>query len=187
MLGLNKISQFTSYWKNKGFEILLICSLLFLGIFAFWYWISGKKGTYSKDTYFVLPTTQLKKNKAPQESKGEIECRKVLQNLFNKPFAKERPDFLRNPVTGGNFNLELDCYNKELSLAVEYNGAQHYKFIPYFHRNNDHFMAQKYRDDMKRRLCKENFVNLIEVPYTIKINDIKKFLKEECIKLGYSF
>ena len=81
--------------------------------------------------------TEEQKRGPPQESKGEKECRKVLENLFNKPFSKSRPDFLRNPVTGGNFNLELDCYNQELSLAVEYNGIQHYKYVPYFHRNND--------------------------------------------------
>lgn len=189
MLGLNKISQFTNYWQNKGFEIVIIISFLFLGGCALIYWLSGRKGTYSKDGYFVLPqknNTEEQKRGPPQESKGEKECRKVLENLFNKPFSKSRPDFLRNPVTGGNFNLELDCYNQELSLAVEYNGIQHYKYVPYFHRNNDHFMAQKYRDDMKRRLCKENYVNLIEVPYTIKNHNIRKFIKEECIKLGYS-
>ena len=46
-------------------------------------------------------------------------------------------------------------------------------------------MTQKYRDDMKKRICKENNINLIEVPYTIKINDIEKYIIENCKKLGY--
>ena len=150
----------------------------------------GKKGTYSKDGYiknttFTSPTVSKNKG-APKESKGEIECRKVLTQLFKKPFRKERPDFLRNPVTGGNFNLELDCYNEDLRLAVEYNGIQHYKYVPYFHRNNDHFLTQKYRDDMKRRLCNENKVNLIEVPYSVKIEDIRPFLINAIERLGYN-
>jgi len=121
----------------------------------------------------------------PKESKGESECRYVLEKIFRKPFKSSRPDFLRNPVTGGRFNLELDCYNPELNLALEYNGIQHYKFIPYFHRNHEHFINQKYRDDLKRRLCKDNGITLIEVPYTVKLHDIASFLQKECKLNGF--
>ena len=43
-----------------------------------------------------------------------------LQNRFNKPFPKSRPNFMFNSVTGEN--LELDMFNKELLLACEYDG-----------------------------------------------------------------
>ena len=66
-------------------------------------------------------------------SKGETECRKVLEKLFRKTFPNERPDFMFNSNT--NHNLELDMYNRDLRLACEYNGIQHSKYIPYFHRN----------------------------------------------------
>ena len=72
MLGLNKISQFTNYWQNKGFEIVIIISFLFLGGCALIFWLSGRKGTYSKDGYFVLPqrnNTEEQKRGPPQESK----------------------------------------------------------------------------------------------------------------------
>ena len=72
-----------------------------------------------------------------------------------------------------------------MRLAVEYNGAQHYKYIPYFHRNKEHFMNQKYRDDMKRRICKENGIMLVEVPYTVKIDDIYGYLQKELRRLGF--
>ena len=187
------ISKLNRIWQNKGFEITLCLSIAFILIFGLYHFIMGKKGTYSKSNYYHnlpsksynSPTQQYKSRNAPIESKGEGECRKVLQSIFRKPFTSQRPDFLRNPVTGGNFNLELDCYNEELQLAVEYNGIQHYKYVPYFHRNNDHFMTQKYRDDMKRRICKENNINLIEVPYTVKIGDIRQFIIDNCKKLGY--
>jgi hypothetical protein len=81
--------------------------------------------------------------------------------------------------------LELDCFNSDLKLAVEYNGIQHYKFTPYFHKNNEHFLNQKYRDFMKRALCKETGINLIEVPYTVKNDKIYNFLKLELLKKGY--
>lgn len=109
-------------------------------------------------------------------SKGEQECRKVLEQIFERPFPKQRPDFLANHITGEGNNLELDCYNADLGIAVEYNGRQHYNYVPYFHKNHDQFVNQKYRDDMKRRLCAENKVILIEVPYTIAHKNIKKYL-----------
>ena len=121
----------------------------------------------------------------PKDSKGELECRRVLQKIFRKPFDKARPDFLRNPVTGGNFNLELDCYNPELKLACEYSGQQHYKYLPFFHRNKDAFLNQKYRDELKLRMCKDNGITLIEVPYVVKIENIEGFLKKELRKNGY--
>ena len=124
-------------WNNYGFEIILGLCVAFIIIIGLYYKFSGKKGTYSKSVY--IPTTLSRKkyegyapSKKQRDSKGEIECRRVLEHLFRRPFNKSRPDFLRNPVTGGNFNLELDCYNRDLRLAVEYNGAQHYKYIPYF-------------------------------------------------------
>lgn len=178
-------------WDNYGFEILLLLSIIIIIIIGIYNKIYGKQGTYIKNKEELrirnIPKINpiLNNNNTNNKSKGETECRNVLQNLFRKPFPSSRPDFLRNPVTGGNFNLELDCYNTELNLAVEYNGIQHYKYTPYFHRNKEHFMTQKYRDDMKRRICKEYGINLIEVPYTVKIQNIKSYIVNECLKLGY--
>jgi hypothetical protein len=180
-------------WNNHGFELLLGLSVAFILIVGFYYFLKGKKGNFSTKVY--IPTTSSRSGRSTRnsgsvkgkgDSKGETECRRVLEHLFRKPFNKARPDFLRNPVTGGNFNLELDCYNPNLRLAVEYNGAQHYKYIPYFHRNKEHFVNQKYRDDMKRRICREKGICLIEVPYTVKIKDIYSYLHKELKRNGYN-
>ena len=117
------------------------------------------------------------KRQPPKESKGETECRRVLQYLFKRQFSKARPDFLRNPVTGGNFNLELDCFDSDMRLAVEYNGVQHYKYIPFFHKNKEAFQNQKYRDFMKEQMCKKAGVTLISVPYTVELGQIKGHLE----------
>lgn len=112
-----------------------------------------------------------------RESSGEMECRRVAEMLTGKPFPKRRPDFLRNHVTGAN--LEIDCYCEDLKIGIEYNGKQHYQYIPYFHASKDAFYTTKYRDEMKARLCKENGVNLIIVPYTVAVNDIEEYLKHK--------
>jgi hypothetical protein len=146
-------------------------------------------GTWTNKKYYDLITySSNKKHKnidnvltshadESKDSKGEVECRRVLKKIFNKPFHKARPSFLNNPVTGGSFNLELDCYDKELKIAVEYQGKQHYEYTPFFHKNKEHFLNQKYRDDMKRRICKEHNIKLIEVPYTVKIKDIETYIR----------
>ena len=121
------------------------------------------------------------------ESKGEGECRRILREYFNRPsgFNNNRPDFLRNTVTDAQQNLEIDCWEPSLKLGVEYSGRQHYDFVPYFHKNKEAFMNQKYRDEMKRRMCKDNGVTLIEVPYTVKNQDIRSYLLSQLRTHGF--
>lgn len=176
------LEKLKNFWSKWGFEITLVLCLLFIAIYALFR--SNKKGTWSS-TYTYIPRRRVKKRTPPKESKGELECRRVLEQIFNKSFSKSRPDFLRNPVTGNIHNLELDCYNKEMNLAVEYSGAQHYKYIPYFHKNKEAFLNQKYRDEMKKRICRDYGINLIEVPYTVKLEEIKNYLIKNLKSIGY--
>jgi len=108
------------------------------------------------------------------QSRGEMECKRVIEKITGRSFTKTRPTFLKNEITGQN--LELDCYNPELKLAIEYNGEQHYKYTPRFHRTRDSFYNTKYRDQIKMELCKKNSIKLIIVPYTVKICDIERFI-----------
>ena len=181
------LQKLKEWWNHYGFEIMIVISLIILGI----YWLTriGKKGTYST-SYMYLPgiSQTVKKGRQPiKESKGEQKCREVMERLFKKLFNKCRPDFLNNPVTGGSYNCEIDCYCDDLKLGVEYSGKQHYEYIPYFHKNKEAFYNQKYRDFFKKKACKENGVTLIEVPYTVKIDDIESYLKTELQKNGYKF
>jgi hypothetical protein len=166
------------------YVIFAIVILIFIFCGAVYNKLMGFTGSYSYDTFFNNNVHQRYFKQPKSASKGEDECRKSLQLLFNRPFYSQRPNFLQNPVTGGNFNLELDCYDEDLRLAVEYNGIQHYKYIPYFHKNYEAFLNQKYRDDMKRRICIDNNIILIEVPYTVKLKDIYEYIRKECISFG---
>lgn len=184
MLGLDYIQQ---WWHEHGLVALVGLSLAFLLIYAIYRKFKGEKGTWAKSYYIPVkkPSPTSPQTKPSTESKGEAECRRALQYLFGKPFNKARPNFLRNPVTGGSFNLELDCYQEDLRLAVEYSGRQHYEYIPYFHRNKEAFLNQKYRDHMKAQMCKENGINLVIIPYSVRLQDIKKVLEGELRRLGY--
>jgi len=178
----------TKLWNDNGFEIILGLCLALILIYGLYRTITRQKGNWSNtystytardiDNLFRKNNTQ-KQNGLPKESKGEIECKRVLEKIFNKPFNKSRPSFLNNEITGGNHNLEIDCYNSDLRLGVEYDGAQHYKYNPYFHKNKEAFYNQKYRDKLKEYMCKENNIILIRVPYTIKVENIEEYLRKE--------
>ena len=95
--------------------------------------------------------------------------RDLIEIHFNAKFPSIRPDFLKS--TYSNKNLELDMYNKDLKLAFEYNGIQHYEPI-----YGEKRLEISQRNDMeKNRLCEQNGVKLI----TIKHNDKKIVDKKE--------
>lgn len=203
-------------WDDKGFEfIVMVCIAMFL-ILGVWNWLNRRKGTWTKDKRWypiggVAPydphSTRNKynsvlsaensyvpggdKGRNPLNSKGEVECRRVLRELYGRSFSKSRPEFLKNQALGNGQNLELDCFDKitrpdgtPVLLGVEYNGIQHYQFVPYFHKNKQSFETQKYRDYIKKQMCKDNGVILIEVPYKVKLADIKRYLITELEKNG---
>lgn len=107
-------------------------------------------------------------------SKGEMMCKVTLEKIYGVPFRNTRPDFLKNPET--NHNLELDCYNEDLKIAVEYNGPQHYKWPNKCHDNIEQFEKQVNHDKLKHEMCLLNGVHLIEVPYNIPLQNIPSFI-----------
>lgn len=119
-----------------------------------------------------------------KDSQGEETCREFLQFYFGKEFPKVRPAFLQNPVTGDK--LELDCYNKEIRLAVEYHGSQHYFYNEWIHKGSkQNFYNQQYRDLMKKELCQKHGVELISVPFSVPNDEIPEYLWNELKNRGY--
>lgn len=109
------------------------------------------------------------------ESKGERKCREVIEYIYGKPFPCVRPQFLRNPETARL--MELDCYNEELKIAIEYNGIQHYVFPNYTNQSYEEFINQRRRDQLKVNLCDLNGVYLITVPFNVKIDQIDEYIR----------
>ena len=101
--------------------------------------------------------------------------RQKLREIFRVPFVKVRIPWLRNPATGRCF--ELDMYNKALSLAFEYDGAQHEQYTPHLHRNSKlYFEYRGLLDKLKDVACRDNGVKLVCVPYTITAGTLSSFL-----------
>jgi hypothetical protein len=108
--------------------------------------------------------------------KREKRCRSIVEALYNKSFPSIRPDFLKNPKTGKN--LELDMYNAELKIAFEVDGPQHADYHPYFHKTREDFVRQIERDTLKDRLCRQNNIKLRRIPHTVKEKDLEKYIQD---------
>lgn len=196
------ISEFREYWHKYGWYILFILIFItFFVLFLINYFSEhdemGTSLAWSDIYEHILwtlfrpvdtPRARSPRNRRQQlsancSSKGEEMCKSFVEFYFQKPFTKTRPDFLKNPVTGEN--LELDLYNPELKLAIEYNGSQHYHYNSFMHKNSrDKFQNQQYRDLIKKDLCAKANITLVVVPYTIPHDQIGTFLLEEFKNIG---
>lgn len=129
------------------------------------------KNEYLKVKRFIpqfpfLPKYRLFTTKGKCSSIGERNCIEFLETLFSgHKFEKVRPKWLRNPKT--NYPLELDGYNEDLKIGIEYNGIQHYVWPNFCHKTEALFLEQRYRDKVKIEICKRKNICLIIIPYTV--------------------
>ena len=117
------------------------------------------------------------KNGNIEHSRGNFECKAAMEKMFGVPFKlNTKPDWLRNPKT--NRCLEIDVYNEDLKIGVEYHGPHHYNFPNRFNRNDlDKFIYSCYKDNIKLDICDENSVYVITVPYTVRFDLIEEFIR----------
>ena len=91
-------------------------------------------------------------------SRSEKSCREIFEEHYEVKFPTKKPKWLKG--------LELDGYNEELGIAFEYNGKQHYEYVPHFHRNGiEEFHKQQARDRTKYEICAKKNIKLILIPY----------------------
>jgi hypothetical protein len=170
-----------------SWTFLVITSFIILVIIALTSLLFKKTpGTFTNVEKELLPETlYLNKSFDEQkkfESKGEQITRACLESIFNLKFVNKRIPEIKNPNTGKN--LELDCYNEFLKLAVEYHGVNHYKFIPFFHKTLEKFYESQERDEYKMQMCKKLGIDLLIVPYNTKHDQICNLLKRELKRIG---
>jgi hypothetical protein len=106
------------------------------------------------------------------ESRGERTCRQALEYMFQQPFPRCRPDFMRNPETGRNF--ELDCYSAPLKFAVEYNGPHHLE------GSVEEVYKTAKRDEQKLDMADAAGVFVLTVqqsgPHAVRHHDIPRYI-----------
>lgn len=142
---------------------------------------SSKKRLWKK---YKVP----KKLKKKKFNKSEEKCREIFENIYKVKFKSIRPDFLKNPTTGKN--LELDGYSPEVvtylgeGLAFEYDGIQHSKHTGVFHKRKSEFKYQCAKDRWKDIRCKELGIALIRIPYFIVYEELETYIVDLLKKKG---
>lgn len=95
--------------------------------------------------------------------------RRILYLLFgDENIESEKTwSWLKNDKT--QKNLYVDFYIDKFNLAIEYDGIQHYKMYTSFHRTEQDFIDSCARDRLKDKLLKQHKIDLVRIPYTLKL------------------
>jgi hypothetical protein len=145
-----------------------------------------------------------KKSWCPKCRIGESEniCRAILEYLFSDEleFINCRPHILHNEKT--KKNLEFDCYNEKIALALEYQGIQHFKNDGFFNLDKSEeaqqlriqkLEKQKNHDQIKHERSIKHGIKLIEITYLDRKRGISfmkwkifNLIKEDLIKFKNS-
>lgn len=117
---------------------------------------------------------------------GERTCREFFEQLFGQSFPKKKPKWLKSEK---DTLFELDGYSEILGLAFEHHGTYHYEIVPPFTNSLADLKKRQTADALKKKICKEHGVNLIEIPEVPTLTPLSK-LREvivgECEKLNIS-
>ena len=74
------------------------------------------------------------------------QCKRVLEQHYKVPFKR---------------SLDLDFYNKDLMVGLQYNSIHHYKYSSNFHKTYRKFVETKEKDIRRKQMCKEMGIELI--------------------------
>lgn len=97
-------------------------------------------------------------------------CENIIISLLQKHFGlRQDKDFIYGyiiPDLKYKNNLHFDFWLPQIKIAIEYDGEQHYKSVPFWGGKAALALRQK-RDKLKDKYCKDNHITLIRIPYTI--------------------
>lgn len=142
------------------FVILILCSVAILLVYKK---SKGNDKDFVNDEY-KLDNIMINKNVISDIDKygSELErvCCKTLSKIYNLKFE---------PGKVGEF--EFTCYNDILKIAIEYRDLSHYEF-----ENVKDFKKIHKKDMKKLKVCEENNIYLIVVPYNIEYDEVPSFI-----------
>ncbi len=131
--------------------------------------LSGKTRTISNAKKYRIDWAGSSKSKIQKRVKVYLE--KYWQNHIV---------FEEFPVAGTR--LSLDFYNANKKVAIEVQGKQHTRHVPFFHGHNKYnFVNQLRRDQDKASFCELNNIILVEIYEEDELN--KKFFISKGVAL----
>ena len=167
--------------------------------------IHGDRYTYFKEYYIDYNTlTKIYDNirkeyflQAPKKhvrGHGNNECQNSMgEGLIKTWLVNNNINFncgvvIKGLIQGRNIDRVIIDFTVNLNnstIWIEYQGIQHYKETNFFYYNNrSTFEKQLQRDENVRDYCKNNHIQLIEIPYTYKDYESVKDLLDRVILNG---
>ena len=109
-----------------------------------------------------------------KESKGEMQ---IAQYLDSTGVQYKRQYSFKDCRYKSKLYFDFAILETDgtLRCLIEYQGLQHYKFVPSLHRTQEGFMCSQERDEIKRKYCAEHDILLLEVSYK---QDLSEFFEE---------
>lgn len=121
--------------------------------------LSGKTRTISNAKKYRIDWTGSSKSKIQKRVK-----------VYLENYWKNHIVFEEFPVAGTR--LSLDFYNANKKVAIEVQGKQHTRHVPFFHGQNKYnFVNQLRRDQDKASFCELNNITLIEIYEEDELNE----------------
>jgi len=121
-----------------------------------------------------LPKDHYKDLKKYPRSKSEAAVIRHIEQLTRKPFPTVVPAWL---------GYELDGYNAELGIAVEFSGPLHTAWTPTREPYQDYF-TRVMRDRLKLKVCAENNVKLIVVDASLPRDHWRNYVASRLYDFG---
>ena len=107
---------------------------------------------------------------APSKSKFQ----KSVKDFLNQYWCRHVV-FEEFPIAGTR--MTFDFFNANEKIAIEVQGGQHTKYVPFFHGNyKNNYLMQLKRDHQKHDFCELNDIRLVEIYEKDKLS--KDFFKK---------
>jgi hypothetical protein len=114
---------------------------------------------------------------------GEKTIKNILEEMkFNGVTPRHKYKECKNSLTCKQYefdiylpydenNVKINKNIPENGIIFEYDGIQHFEFNPYFHKTEEKFNSQIFRDKEKNLYCRKNNIKLVRIPYTSKTKE----------------
>lgn len=112
-------------------------------------------------------------------SHGEELVQKIL-NKYNISYKVQYEIKTKKLARNSNIIIvDIALKHNNKVYFIEYNGKQHYEYIPFFFKTQEDFQAQLRRDQLLREICEKNSdkVTLIEIKYTLSELEVENLIK----------
>lgn len=154
MLEKQELTKECKRWTES--ELKAVEELAQSGNFTFLE-IANSIGATREQIISLCYTKKWNENVKKETSLGNKKLKEYLRELY--------PGYTIKTEYHIGEGLKLDAFVKELKLGCEYDGEQHFKFVPRFHQTEENFAKAQKRDLRKNELCVEQEIILIRIKY----------------------